>query len=78
MVNICNRRCLHDLCTKQPNFNFEGNKPTHCKQHVENGMVYVHTTHFRLSPNDSSKVVGAARRAPTDGMSTVHVRSKEI
>ena len=82
MVNICSRRCLHDSCTKQPNFNFEGNKPTHCKQHAKDGMVYVSARGSRRSPNDSSKVSGATRGAPTDavptdGMPTVHVRLKK-
>ena len=42
MVNVDNKRCLHDYCTKVPSYNLEGVKPAvYCKQHSEDGMVGV-------------------------------------
>ena len=47
MVDIRNKRCLHISCTKRSNFNVKGSKTAvYCKQHSEEGMVYVYAKRF--------------------------------
>lgn len=42
MVDVRSRRCAHDSCTKQSNFNVEGSATArYCKAHAEEGMVNV-------------------------------------
>ncbi|CAN0493906.1 unnamed protein product [Laminaria digitata] len=39
MVNVRDRRCLHDACTRRPAFNLVGRKTAgYCKQHAEDRM----------------------------------------
>ena len=36
------KACIFESCMKYPTFNFEGTKPpVYCKQHAEDGMLYV-------------------------------------
>ena len=42
MVDVYHKRCSHDSCTRQPNFNVKGSKTAaFCKQHAEDDMVNV-------------------------------------
>ena len=42
MVNVRNRRCLHDSCSKYPCYNFKGSTPAmYCKSHSQDGMVNI-------------------------------------
>ncbi|CAM9279366.1 unnamed protein product, partial [Laminaria digitata] len=42
MVNVRNRRCLHNACTTRPTFNLVGSKtPRYCKKHAQDSMVDV-------------------------------------
>ncbi|CAM9576052.1 unnamed protein product, partial [Laminaria digitata] len=42
MVDVINKRCLHESCTTRPAYNFEGSRTAaYCKQHADNGMVNV-------------------------------------
>ncbi|CAN0500610.1 unnamed protein product, partial [Scytosiphon promiscuus] len=45
MVNVRTKRCAHDSCIKNPNFNMEGEKAAYCKEHAEDGMVDVRMNH---------------------------------
>lgn len=45
MVNVTIKLCSHDACTKLPTFNAEGRRTAvFCNQHVEDGMVDIHST----------------------------------
>lgn len=63
MVNIWSHQCLHDSCTKQPNFNSDGWQQTYCKLHAEQRTVV-------RSANSSRTVVGAAVGVRIDGVYT--------
>ena len=44
MVDITNKRCLRDSCTRRPSVNAEGaTMATFCRTHAEEGMVNVST-----------------------------------
>ena len=74
MVNVRSQRCLHASCTKRPRFNFVGRKEAYCKRHAEDGMVSIICA--RRSLNGSCRIVGTARREPTDHVPSVCVRLK--
>ncbi|CAN0440888.1 unnamed protein product, partial [Scytosiphon promiscuus] len=42
MVNVVQKPCLYDSCTRRPSFNVQGVKmPAFCKQHAQDSMVNV-------------------------------------
>ena len=42
MVDVCNKRCIHDFCARHLNFNLEGSKtPLYCKEHAGGDMVNI-------------------------------------
>ena len=43
MVNVQNKRCQYNDCTKLANFAFEGDKPSFCMTHRIDGMINVLT-----------------------------------
>ncbi|CAN0532641.1 unnamed protein product, partial [Laminaria digitata] len=45
MVDVRNKSCLHDSCTKRPGYNFKGTKAAYCRQHAGDGMVDVRSKH---------------------------------
>ena len=47
MVDVCNKHCFHDSCTRKPSFIVKGIKQTvYRKQHAEEGMVDVCKKHY--------------------------------
>jgi hypothetical protein len=54
MIDVKNKKCKYEECTKRPNFNFEGeNKGLYCNSHKEDGMVDI--THKKCNYEECNK-----------------------
>jgi hypothetical protein len=42
MINLFSKKCSHVGCSKQPNYNLEGEKPLYCSTHKKEGMIHVY------------------------------------